>query len=66
LNAVFSGPFVSACKAEFSNSKNANIQRWESFVKGPANRQQFLSTALEWVANSDRISPQAASAKAVL
>ena len=62
LNAVFSGPFVSACKAEFSNSKNANIQRWESFVKGPANRQQFLATALEWVANSDRISPQTASA----
>lgn len=49
LNAVFSGPFVTLCKAEFSNSKNANIQRWESYVKGPANRQQFLATALEWV-----------------
>ncbi len=49
LNAVYSGPFVTACKAEFSNSKNANIQRWESYVKGPANRQQFLAAALEWV-----------------
>ena len=63
LNAIFSGPFVSACKAEFSNSKNANIQRWESYVKGPANRQQFLATALQWVANSERVSPDTAIAK---
>ncbi len=60
LNAVYSGPFVSACKAEFSNSRNANIQRWESYVKGPANRQQFLATALEWVSRNldaqDRVS----------
>ena len=52
LNAVFSGPFVTLCKAEFSNSQNANIQRWESYVKGPANRQQFLATALEWVSRN--------------
>ena len=64
LNAVFSGPFVSACKEEFSNSQNkSNIQRWESYVKGPANRQMFLATALEWVSNSERVSPQTASAK---
>jgi len=53
LNAVFSGPFVTLCKAEFSNSQNANIQRWESFVKGPANRQQFLATALKWVSKGN-------------
>ena len=53
LNAVFSGPFVSACKAEFSNSQNANIQKWESYVKGPANRQMFLATALEWVSKGN-------------
>lgn len=63
LNAVFSGPFVSACKVEFSNSQNANIQRWDSYVKGPANRQQYLATALEWVANSESLSPITASAK---
>ena len=64
LNAVFSGPFVSACKEEFSNSQNkSNIQRWESYVKGPANRQMFLATALEWVSNSERVSPQTASAQ---
>ena len=64
LNAVFSGPFVSACKEEFSNSQNkSNIQRWESYVKGPANRQMFLATALEWVSDSERVSPQTASAQ---
>ena len=49
LNAIFSGPFVTLCKAEFSNSQNASIQKWDSYVKGPANRQQYLATALEWV-----------------
>ena len=53
LNAIYSGPFVTLCKAEFSNSQNANIQRWESFVKGPANRQQFLATALKWVSKGN-------------
>ena len=53
LNAIYSGPFVSMCKAEFSNSQNANIQKWESYVKGPANRQMFLATALEWVSNGN-------------
>ncbi len=53
LNAIYSGLFVTLCKAEFSNSQNANIQRWESFVKGPANRQQFLATALKWVSKGN-------------
>lgn len=53
LNAVYSGKFVTLCKAEFSNSQNANIQKWESYTKGPANRQQFLATALEWVSKGN-------------
>lgn len=53
LNAIYSGPFITLCKAEFSNSQNANIQKWESYVKGPANRQQFLATALEWVSKGN-------------
>ena len=53
LNAIYSGPFVTLCKAEFSNSKHADIQKWESYVKGPANRQQFLATALEWVSKGN-------------
>ena len=53
LNAVYSGPFVTLCKAEFSNSQNANIQKWQSFIKGVAKRQDFLATALEWVSKGD-------------
>lgn len=49
LNAIFSGPFVTLAKAEFSNSQNANIQKWSAYVKGSANRQEFLERALDWV-----------------
>jgi hypothetical protein len=49
LNAVYSGPFVTKGKEEFSNSQNANIQKWSAYVKGSANRQEFWETALEWV-----------------
>jgi hypothetical protein len=52
LNAVYSGPFVTAGKAEFSNSQNANVQRWSAYVRGSANRQDFWERALEWVSNS--------------
>lgn len=49
LNAVYSGKFVTLAKAEFSNSQNANINKWVSYVRGSALRQDFLATALEWV-----------------
>jgi hypothetical protein len=49
LNAIYSGPFVTLAKAEFSNSQNANIKKWSAYVKGNANRQDFLQRALEWV-----------------
>lgn len=49
LNAVYSGPFVTIAKAEFSNSQNANIQKWGAYVRGSANRQDFLERALDWV-----------------
>ncbi|MBI2414371.1 DUF262 domain-containing protein [candidate division WWE3 bacterium] len=49
LNAVYSGPFVTLCKEEFSNSQNANIQKWGVYIKGSANRQEFLEQALDWV-----------------
>lgn len=53
LNAIYSGPFVTLAKAEFSNSQNANIQKWAHFVSGSANRQDFLRTALMWVSHGD-------------
>jgi len=53
LNAIYSGPFVTLAKAEFSNSQNANIQKWGAYIKGSANRQDFLERALEWVSKAD-------------
>ncbi|EKE18705.1 MAG: hypothetical protein ACD_9C00258G0006 [uncultured bacterium] len=49
LNAVYSGPFVTLGKEEFSNSQNSNIQKWSAYVSGSANRQDFLERALDWV-----------------
>jgi hypothetical protein len=48
-NALYSGPFVTLAKAEFSNSQNANIQKWSTYIKGSANRQEFLECALDWI-----------------
>ncbi len=49
LNAVYSGPFVTLGKSEFSNSQNANIQKWSAYIKGSVNRQDFFERALDWV-----------------
>lgn len=51
-NAIYSGPFVTAAKAEFSNSGNAMQQKWSAFVKGDPKRQEVLEEALAWVAAS--------------
>jgi hypothetical protein len=48
-NAIFSGPFVTLAKEEFSNSQNANIQKWSAYIKGTVNRQEYLERALDWV-----------------
>jgi hypothetical protein len=53
LNAVYSGPFVTKAKEEFSNSQNANIQKWNAYIRGSANRQDFLAAALDWVSKGD-------------
>lgn len=48
-NAIYSGPFVTLGKEEFSNSQNSNIQKWSAYILGSANRQDYLERALEWV-----------------
>ncbi|HOR01782.1 MAG TPA: DUF262 domain-containing protein [Candidatus Woesebacteria bacterium] len=53
LNAVYSGPFVTLAKEEFSNSQNANIQKWSAYIRGSANRQDFLERALDWVSKGN-------------
>jgi len=51
-NAIYSGPFVTAAKAEFSNSQNALQQKWAAYVKGDPKRQEVLEVAIRWVAAS--------------
>ena len=53
LNAVYSGPFVTLGKEEFSNSQNANIQKWSAYISGSAIRQDFLERALDWVSKGN-------------
>lgn len=53
LNAIYSGQFVTLGKEEFSNSQNANIQKWSAYIKGSANRQAFLERALDWVSKGN-------------
>ena len=53
LNAVYSGPFVTLAKQEFSNSQNANIQKWSAYISGVVNRQEFLEAALHWVSRGN-------------
>jgi hypothetical protein len=53
LNAIYSGPFVTEAKAQFSNSQNANIQKWSAYIRGSANRQDYLACALAWVSQGN-------------
>ncbi len=59
LNATYSGPFITEAKAEFSNSQNANMQKWSSYIKGDPKRQDILAEALKWVSSSQGISVDA-------
>jgi len=53
LNAIYSGQFVTIGKEEFSNSQNANIQKWSAYIKGSVNRQAFFERALDWVSKGN-------------
>jgi hypothetical protein len=59
LNAIYSGPFVTRAKAVFSNSNNANMQKWSSYIKGSPKRQEILEVALEWVSDPQGINVDA-------
>ena len=52
-NAIHSGPFVTKAKEVFSNSQNANIQKWSAYISGSALRQDFLRIALKWVSKDN-------------
>lgn len=63
LNAIYSGPFITKAKAEFSNSQNSNMQKWSSYIKGTPQRQEILAEALEWVSSSEGVTSDAYLAK---
>ena len=52
-NAIHSGTFVTLAKAVFSNSQNANIQKWSAYISGDVKRQDYLHTALNWVSKGN-------------
>lgn len=51
LNAVYSGPFVTRAREEFSNSQNSNVQKWGAYIAGNLKRQAYLECALDWVSH---------------
>ena len=56
LNAIYSGEFVNAAKRVFSNSQNAEIQKWNHYIKGDVKRQDYLAEALRWICDSQGMS----------
>lgn len=51
LNAVYSGPFVTLAREEFSNSNNSLVQKWSAYIAGDIKRQAYLERALEWISH---------------
>ncbi|WP_270746717.1 HNH endonuclease family protein [Phocaeicola massiliensis] len=56
LNAIYSGEFVNAAKRVFSNSQNAEIQKWSHYIKGDVKRQDYLAEALRWICDGKGMS----------
>jgi hypothetical protein len=51
LNASYYGSFVTACREIFSNTQNAKMNKWQTYVKGDPRRQEIMAVALDWVSN---------------
>lgn len=52
-NASYHGSFVTLARKEFNNTGNANMNRWQTYVKGDSKRQAILEEALKWVGKGD-------------
>lgn len=52
-NASYHGTFVTLARAVFSNTGNANMNRWRTYVKGDPKRQAVLERALDWVSDGE-------------
>lgn len=55
LNAIYSGPFVTKAKEEFSNSNNSSKDKWAAYIKAEIKRQGFLERALQWISASKQM-----------
>lgn len=53
LNAIYSGEFTTLAKEEFSNSQNTHVNKWNAYINGVVNRQDFLACALNWVSKDN-------------
>lgn len=51
LNAVYSGPFVTLAREEFSNPQNSNVLKWGAYISGDIRRQEYLERALQWASD---------------
>lgn len=52
-NAAYHGPFVTKAREVFSDTGNANMNRWQTYISGDPKRQAILETALEWVSDGN-------------
>jgi hypothetical protein len=52
-NAVYSGPWVSDAKRDFSRVGCRAYRIAERYIKGSVIRQDYLETSLEWINNGD-------------
>ncbi len=50
-NASYHGSFVTLARKEFSNTSNAQMNRWQTYISGNPNRQAILERALDWVSD---------------
>lgn len=55
LNAVYSGPWLVYAKQYFSRQGCPAAASSDGYVRGVANRQDYLATALKWIANAQDI-----------
>jgi hypothetical protein len=63
LNAIFSGKFVNTAKRVFSNSQNAEMQKWNYYIKGDVKRQDYLAEALKWICHNKNMTIDAYMSK---
>ena len=55
-NAIYTGPWLADAKKKFSKPSGVGIKIGEPYVKGEPKRQEYLETALSWIADREKIS----------